>query len=402
MATLFLFIIYAAFISLGLPDSLLGVAWPTMRFDIGVPFSYAGFIAMTISGGTIVSSLVSGRVLERFGTGTVTFVSVAMTASALLGFAFAPSFIWFILLAIPLGLGAGSVDAGLNDYVAKHYQAHHMNWLHCFWGVGAMTGPLIMSQSIGGGGTWRNGYLVVSIIQFALVALLFFALPLWSRIALRTPEATHASPAPETHAPKPPKGLFFPLRVTGVKAVLLVFLFYCGVEATVGLWGSSFLVNTKGLDAATAALWVSMYYGSITVGRFLSGFVSMRISSEKLIRGGEISILAGTVLLFLPLPAQASLIAFMLIGLGCAPIFPSMLHETPVRFGNEDAQRIMGFQMATAYTGTTLLPPFFGFVASLSTTALLPAFLLVYIVVMLVNSERVNRFMRRKQAIAAG
>jgi fucose permease len=402
MATLFLFIIYAAFISLGLPDSLLGVAWPTMRFDINVPFSYAGFIAMTISGGTIVSSLVSGRVLERFGTGTVTFVSVAMTASALLGFAFAPSFFWFILLAIPLGLGAGSVDAGLNDYVAKHYQAHHMNWLHCFWGVGAMTGPLIMSQSIGSGGTWRDGYLVVSIIQFALVGLLFFALPLWSRIAVRTPAVADASPAPETHTPKPQKGLFFPLRVTGVKAVLLVFLFYCGVEATVGLWGSSFLVNTKGLDAATAALWVSMYYGSITVGRFLSGFVSMRISSEKLIRGGEISILAGTVLLFLPLPAQASLIAFMLIGLGCAPIFPSMLHETPVRFGNEDAQRIMGFQMATAYTGTTLLPPFFGFVASLSTTALLPAFLLVYIVVMLVNSERVNRFMHRKQAIAAG
>lgn len=398
MATLFLAIIYAAFISLGLPDSLLGVAWPTLHLEIGVPLSFAGLVSMTASTGTIISSLLSGRVLERFGTGMVTFVSVLMTASALLGFAFAPSFLWFIVLALPLGLGAGSVDAGLNDYVAKNYAAHHMNWLHCFWGVGAMTSPIIMSQHIGGDGSWRSGYLTVAAIQFALVVVLFLSIPLWRRFERESKSPATAS-APEARPGSArSKGILYPLRISGVRPVVLMFLFYCGVEATVGLWGSSYLVDTRGLDAANAALWVSLYFGAITLGRFLSGFVSMRLSSETLIRIGVISILVGVVLLLLPLPDQAVLAALILIGLGCAPIFPTMIHETPARFGVEDAARVIGFQMAVAYAGTTLLPPLFGFAASVVTTAALPFFLLVYTVIMLALSERVNAFMRQKRA----
>lgn len=400
MATLLLIIIYIAFISLGLPDSLLGVAWPEMQPEFAIPASYAGFVSITGSSGTILSSLLSGRFLKRFGTGKVTFVSVLLTAVALFGFSQAPSFIWLIILAIPLGLGAGSVDAGLNDYVAKHYKAHHMSWLHCFWGIGAMTGPLIISQFISNGDSWRYGYLTISILQFALVAVLLLSIPLWNKVSVR-PQLAETPTAETPQEPNPfteHKGILAPLKVDGVKSVLLVFLFYCGIEATVGLWSSSFLIASKGLDAATAAVWVSAFYGSITLGRFINGFITMRYSSKDIIRFGEISILIGVLLLFLPLPNIFVLFGLILIGLGCAPIFPSMLHETPARFGNEAAQNIMGFQMAVAYTGTTILPPLFGFIATNINMNLFPIFLLVYIIIMLISSEQVNAFMRRKIA----
>lgn len=416
MATLFLLVIYAAFISLGLPDGLLGVAWPIMQVDYDVPVSLAGLVSMTISVNTIISSLLSGRVLKRFGTGRVTFVSVLMTATALLGISFAPSFIWLVLLAIPLGLGAGSVDAGLNDYVAKNYEARHMSWLHCFWGVGAMSGPVIISQMISHGESWRNGYLTVSIVQFALVTLLFITLPVWDKVARLKRKSSVDTPATDTSAassesiPAKPadkrntplgaaRSVFYPLRIVGVKPVLIVFLFYCGLEATMGLWGSSFLIRVKGIDVATAAGWVSLFYGSITLGRFISGFVTMRMSSKTLIRSGEIAILIGVICLLLPLPDVFSMLSFVLIGLGCAPIFPSMLHETPARFGDAEAQNIMGFQMAVAYMGTSLFPPIFGAIASFTTFALFPFFIFVYILLMVVNSEQLNRFMLRRQQL---
>jgi fucose permease len=409
MATLFLLVIYAAFISLGLPDALLGVGWPMMQVEFNTPVSLAGLVSMTASANTIISSVLSGRVLKRFGTGRVTFVSVLMTATALLGFSLAPGFIWLVLLAIPLGLGAGSVDAGLNDYVAKNYKAHHMSWLHCFWGVGAMTGPIIISQFISRGESWRNGYLTVSIVQFALVALLFVTLPVWDKVAQKRKSASASSSTSSdtiseaAHKPvhSDAKGIFYPLRLNGVIPVLIVFLFYCGIEATMGLWGSTFLVRVKGVDVATAASWVSLFYGSITLGRFISGFITMRVSSKAMIRAGEIAILVGVILFFLPLPDAFSMLSFALIGLGCAPIFPSMLHETPARFGDEAAQNIMGFQMAVAYIGASLLPPLFGVIASATTFALFPFFLLAYIALMLVNSERTNRFMVRKQQLNA-
>lgn len=407
MATLFLLVIYAAFISLGLPDALLGVAWPIMQVEYSVPVSLAGIVSMTGSASTIVSSLLSGRVLKRFGTGRVTFVSVLTTAVALLGISFAPHFLWLVLLAVPLGLGAGSVDAGLNDYVAKNYEARHMSWLHCFWGIGAMSGPIIISQIISRGESWRNGYTTVAIVQFGLVAVLFLTLPLWDKVVrlkrkpTESPVVVEAAPAKTQESRKSAlgaaKGVFSPLKIQGVTPVLIVFLFYCGIEATMGLWGSTFLIRMKGIDVATAAGWVSLFYGSITLGRFISGFVTMRMSGKALIRTGEIMILLGVIFLLLPLPNTFSMLSFVLIGLGCAPIFPTMLHETPARFGDADAQNIMGFQMAVAYIGASLLPPLVGAVASNTTFAIFPFFILIGITLMLVNSEQVNRFMLRKQ-----
>lgn len=403
MATAFLIVIYAAFISLGLPDSLLGVGWPLMHLEYNVPESYAGFISMVISGGTIFSSLLSGKILKRFGVGRVAVVSVLMTAGALLGFSYASQFGWLLVLAFPLGLGAGAIDAGLNDYVAKHYKAHHMSWLHSFWGVGAMSGPLVMSYFITNNETWRNGYLTVAIVQFSLMAVLFLALPLWDKVANHAPlrravVEAEAQPAPIASPATPSKGLFAPLALPGIKKILLVFMLYCGIEATMGLWGSSFLVNTKGLDAGLAAQWVSLYFGAITFGRFISGFLTLRFNNTQMIRGGLIVILAGVILLLLPVADGLVMASFALIGLGCAPIFPSTIHETPVRFGVEESQNAMGFQMATAYVGATFLPPIFGFIASKLTFELLPYFLLVYVVVMLVTSERFNQEFARRNA----
>ncbi|MFD0590963.1 MFS transporter [Paenibacillus sp. GCM10027627] len=399
MATLFLLIIYLSFISLGLPDSLLGAAWPVMRPELQAPFSAAGTLSIIIAAGTIVSSLASGTVLRLLGTGKVTLISCIMTAASLLGFYYAPSFIWLMVLALPLGLGAGTVDAGLNQYVAIHYKAHHMSWLHCFWGVGATLGPVIMSGFMSGQGSWRSGYLAVALIQFALVVILFATLPLWKRMEKRHSEAL-TEPRLEAkleEKPLPEQGQGGKLlSMKGVKLTLMTFLFYCGAEATVGLWGSSFLVKVDGLSAATAAQWVSIYYGGITIGRFITGFVTLRFSNAVLIRTGLLVSLAGALLLLLPLPAPGSLIGFMLIGLGLAPIYPCMLQETPARFGKMQTERLMGYQMAVAYTGATLLPPMLGWIASGASMAVMPYFVTAYVVLMLFGSEKVNRIMKQK------
>jgi fucose permease len=396
MATFFLVIIYLAFISLGLPDSLLGVAWPVMQLEYGAPLETAGLLFMTIAGGTIISSLASGTVLKRFGTGNVTFVSVLMTAGALLGFHFAPSLVWLILCAISLGLGAGSVDAGLNNYVATHYKAHHMSWLHCFWGVGATLGPIIMAQFISGQNAWRHGYLAIAGIQFALVVILFFTLPLWDRVA-KNSKVTLSEEQVESKS----KGakIIKPLQIRGVKLSLISFFFYCGVEATMGLWGSTFLVNVKELPVAVAAQWVSLYYAGITIGRFLTGFITLKVSSRTLIRVGQITALAGTLLLFLPFPSSFSLVGFIMIGLGLAPIFPCMLHETPTRFGDKHSQTIMGYQMAVAYTGSTFLPPLLGYIASHSTIGIFPFYIVVFVAAMLLGSEKLNILMNKKHFV---
>lgn len=397
MATFFLIIIYLAFISLGLPDSLLGVAWPVMQSEYGEPLETAGLLFMTIAGGTIISSLVSGKVLKRFGTGNVTFVSCLMTAGSLLGFTFAPSLIWLILCAIPLGLGAGSVDAGLNNYVATHYKAHHMSWLHCFWGVGATLGPIIMAQFITGDHSWRNGYFAIAGIQFALVVILFFTLPLWKRVARNSNVTLSEEPVDSR---RDDSKNIKPIQISGVKLSLTSFLFYCGVEATMGLWGSSFLVNVKELPVGIAAQWVSFYYGGITIGRFITGFITLKVRSHTLIRVGQITALTGAALLFLPLPSSFSLIGFIMIGLGLAPIFPCMLHETPARFGKTHSQTIMGYQMAVAYTGSTFMPPLLGFIASYSTIGILPFFIVIFVVAMLLGSEKLNLLIKRRDLVS--
>ncbi|MEW9053364.1 MAG: MFS transporter [Neobacillus sp.] len=388
MATFFLIIIYLAFISLGLPDSLLGVSWPLMQTELGASLETAGWLFMTIAAGTIISSLASGAVLNRFGTGPVTFVSVLMTAGALLGFQFAPSVFWLFICAIPLGLGAGAVDAGINNYVATHYQAHHMSWLHCFWGVGATMGPVIMAHFITGQQSWRTGYLAIAGLQFALVVILFFTLPLWNKIAGDAPK--------EPAATRPEHDQQKPLQISGVKLALIAFLFYCGAEAAVGLWGSSFLIKMKDLSVDTAAKYVSLYYAGITIGRFITGFITLRMSSLKLIRIGQIIALSGAVLLFLPLPATFLLVGFILVGLGLAPIFPCMLQETPIRFGEKHSQTIMGYQMAVAYTGSTFLPPLLGFIAARTTIGIFPFFIAGFIAIMLLGSERLNTLLKKQ------
>lgn len=391
MATFFLIIIYMAFISLGLPDSMLGAAWPVMQPEYGLPLETAGFLYMVIAGGTIVSSLASGKFINMLGTGKVTVISVLMTAIALLGFSFSSSIIWLIVCAVPLGLGGGAVDAALNNYVATHYKAHHMSWLHCFWGVGATLGPIIMSVFISGEFSWRSGYITISIIQFALVVLLLLTLPLWGKIAKSRQEDINE--VKDNHYSNVHKG-GKPLKIKGVKLAFISFFFYCGVESTMGLWGSSFLVNIKELSPTSAAKWISLFYAGITIGRFMTGFITLRINNQNLIRAGQITALVGAILLLLPIPIVFSLIGFICIGLGLAPIYPCMLHETPVRFGKEHSQTIMGYQMAVAYTGSTFLPPLLGLIASKFSIAIFSIFILFYILAMLVSSEKVNALMK--------
>lgn len=404
MATWFLIVIYLAFISLGLPDSLLGSAWPVMWPDIGASFGSAGVVSMIVAGGTIVSSLASGRMIQRLGTGKITLISCCLTAGALLGFSVAPSLIWLALLAIPLGLGAGSVDAALNHFVAENYKAHHMNWLHCFWGVGATAGPIIMSYYIAGHNSWRGGYTAVSMIQFTLVIILFVSLPLWKRIAASRElersqnEEQHDQVESELLQPEG-SGKVNVLHIKGVKNSLITFLFYCGVEATVGLWGASYLVGARNITAEMAAGWISLYFGGITIGRLVTGFITLKVHNRLLIRYGQLVTIAGGIILLLPLPISFSLIGFILIGLGLAPIYPGLLHETPARFGSENSARLMGYQMAVAYTGTTFLPPLFGAIAAQTNIALFPFVVLAYLIFMLLSTEKVNYVLNKQEKV---
>lgn len=373
---LLLVIIYLAFISLGLPDALLGSAWPSMYGGLGVSIDAAGIIAMIVAGGTIVSSLFSDRLIRRFGTGMVTFVSVTMTAVALLGFSLSGSYWMLCAFAIPLGLGAGSVDAALNNFVALHYKARHMSWLHCFWGIGASVGPIIMSYSLVRAGSWNTGYRVISIVQFALVGVLLVSLPLWKKV--QTPESRGES--------SQQKVLTIPQLVAlpGAKPVLLAFFCYCAIENTVNLWASSYLVTVRGIPAETAARWVSLYFIGITCGRFLSGFLTIKLKHRQMVRLGQLLIGLGIVVLMLPIDGNALLVGLFLIGLGCAPIYPSLLHETPENFGSQVSQSMMGLQMACAYVGTTFMPPLFGLIGARISYSLFPVFLGLLLLLMVV------------------
>ncbi|MDR2900187.1 MAG: MFS transporter [Treponema sp.] len=371
-----LIIVYAAFISLGLPDSLLGSAWPSMYEGFGVPVSNAGIASMIIAVGTVVSSLNSNRLITRFGTAPVTIISVGMTSAALLGISFAPSFWVLCLCSIPLGLGAGSIDAALNNFVALHYKAAHMNWLHSFWGVGASIGPIILAYFLRSSGLWTTGYRVISIIQAALMVILIVSLPLWKRVPGTMPQT-------EDQKEKNYFGLIQLLKLPKAKVTLISFFCYCAIESTVGLWGSSYLVLIRHIDAKTAAAWIALYYFGITLGRMLSGFLSLKLTQKMMIRLGLVSISLGIIVLFLPFTGNMLLAGFFLIGLGCAPIFPSLLHETPRTFGKDASQAMMGTQMASAYIGTTCMPPLFGLLGKYAGYALFPFYLTIILVLMI-------------------
>lgn len=381
MSTLFLILIYLAFISLGLPDSLLGSAWPAMGSSLGAPLAGAGALSLIVTCGTILSSLLAGRLLRRFGTGRLTCVSVALTAGALLGFSAAPGFGWLCLLAVPLGLGAGAVDAGLNQYVAVHYSVRHMNWLHCCWGVGATAGPLILSAALAAGDGWRKGYLIIACIQWALVLVLLLSLPQWER-ERETVQARAVDAGPVR-----------PLSLPGAKSALAAFFFYCALETASGLWGSTYLKEARGVPDEQAAGWISLFYLGITAGRLLAGFATKRLSNRQLIRLGQALCGAGVLLLLLPLPVWTAPAAFCLLGTGCAPIYPGMLHETPVRFGEAASQAMMGIQMACAYTGSLTIPPAFGALAQHLGAGLLPVCLLLVLCGLVACTERTDRLL---------
>ena len=390
MVNILLAVIYMAFISLGLPDSLLGAAWPSMYTEFGVPLSYAGVVSMIIAFGTIVSSLQSDRMTRKLGTGMVTAISVAMTAMALFGFSFSHSFIALCLWAIPYGLGAGSVDASLNNYVALHYESRHMSWLHCMWGVGATLGPYIMGYALTGGQSWNAGYRYIGIIQVFLTAILLLSLPLWLKRTAVNGEETDA----ETSVDKK-SGKALSLReifsIPGAKEVMLCFFCYCALEQTTGLWASSYLNIYRGISPETAARYAALFYIGITIGRAISGFITMKLNDKQMIRMGQVIITIGLVMMHLPFSQNLSLFGLIVIGLGCAPIYPCIIHSTPAHFGADKSQAIIGVQMACAYIGTCLMPPVFGLIANYISVALLPVFLFVFLILMVVMHERLNR-----------
>ena len=424
MFSILLLMIYLAFISLGLPDALLGSAWPIMYQEFAVPVSYSGTVFMIICGGTICSSLNSEKLNRRFGTGKITAISVLLTAIALFGFSISHSFLMLCLFAIPYGLGAGSVDAALNHYVALHYSSRHMSWLHCMWGLGASVGPYIMGFVLQRGEPWNRGYLIVSIIQFTLAIILFCSLSLWKKNQEELTEnaastakqedsqqnnslqeaTSEESPKQESLSSEAPKQRALSLKevfaIPGAKESLASFYGYCALEQTVGLWAGSFMVLALGMEEKLAASYVALFYFGITFGRFLSGFFTMKWKDEQMVLGGSAIVFFGIFLLFTPWSKALVLPALILIGLGCAPVYPSVIHSTPYNFGVEHSSALIGAQMASAYVGTLIMPPLFGVLGRSFSMKLFPyysMFLLLFMVFTYRRMLQVTKKARREK-----
>lgn len=380
---LLLAIIYLSFISLGLPDALLGAAWPTMCIQFDVPVSYAGAVSMIVSLGTIVSSLLSDRMTRWLGTGKVTAISVCTTAVALLGFSVSPEYWMLLVWAVPLGLGAGSVDAALNNYVALHYASRHMSWLHCMWGLGASIGPYIMGYALSSGQTWNMGYRYISLLQIALTVVLFFTLSQWKRRDLTQAE--------DSCTPAHGLGIGQILAIPGAKEVLTAFFCYCAVEQTAILWASTYLVGHLGMGEEQAASFASLFFIGITFGRGASGFLTYKLNDKNMVRLGQAIIVAGIAMMVLPFGRFAAMAGLLLVGLGCAPIYPCIIHSTPEHFGAENSQALIGVQMASAYIGILIMPPLFGLIANHITVSLMPAYLAAITAVMIFMCESLNK-----------
>ena len=385
MYSFLLALIYIAFISLGLPDSLLGSGWPVMHTELGVPVSYMGIISMIISGGTIISSLFSDRLTRRLGTRIVTVISVFLTVIALFGFSFSSHFIMLIIFAVPYGLGAGAIDAALNNYIALHYKAKHMSWLHCFWGVGTIVSPFIMSYALTHR-TWNSGYRIVGFLQLAIAFLLLFTLPVW-KVNKDTSEKSGKS-----------IGLVGALRIKGVPFLLIGFFAYCAAEATAMQWASTYFVEVKGISTEQAAGFASLFYIGITVGRFISGFITDKLGDRKMILIGTSVLTCGIIALFIPVKTYYfAFAAFLIIGLGCAPIYPCIIHATPYNFGAENSGAIIGIQMASAYVGSTFIPPLFGILGNCLSFSIMPIYLLIFFALMITMVEATFRITRKNK-----
>ena len=379
MYTFLLVLIYIAFISLGLPDSLLGSGWPVMHGDFGVPVSFMGIVTMLISGCTIISSLFSNRLTRKLGTRVVTVVSVFLTAGALFGFSFSDRFWMLIVFSIPYGLGAGAIDAALNNYVALHYRSKHMSWLHCFWGVGTIVSPFVMSYALTNS-VWNNGYRIVGSIQLGIGLLLLCTLPVW-KVNQKTAETRQRS-----------IGFIDTLKIRGVPFLLIGFFAYCAAESTAMGWASTYFVEVKNIAPERAAQYAALFYIGITTGRFVSGFVADALGDRRMIVVGTAILLCGVALLFIPVANSAlAIAAFVVIGFGCGPIYPCIIHSTPHNFGVENSGAIIGIQMASAYVGSTFLPPLFGVLGNRIGFSILPAYLLVFVVLMVSMTELMFR-----------
>ena len=377
MYSLLLAVIYLIFISLGLPDSLLGAGWPTMGAQLDVPLSYAGIVSMIIAGGTICSSLLSERLTRKFRTFAVTSVSILLTAGALFGFSTATRFWMLCLWAVPYGLGAGAIDSAINNYVALHYSSRHMSWLHCFWGVGTIISPYIMSYALSVS-CWNDGYRWVSYLQFGILAIVLCSLPLWRKMGSKDPVEGDTRVL----------GIRGALKIKGAPYLLIGFFAYCAAEATAMLWSSSFLVGTRGISEEQAAAFASLFFIGITAGRFVSGFVAEKLGDQMMIRIGTGVAAAGIVLICLPVSADhCALAGLVVFGVGCAPVYPSIIHSTPRNFGAENSRALIGIQMASAYMGSTFMPPLFGLIANHVSLKLFPLWLLLFMALMIVMLE---------------
>lgn len=366
MASLLIAIIYVSFISLGLPDAVLGSAWPSMYYQLGAPVSGAGFVFLIIAAGTVFSALMGDRLIRRFGTGRLTFMSALLTAFAIFGFSVSKTYIQICLFAIPYGLGAGAVDAALNNYVALNYSSRHMSWLHCMWGIGATMGPYIMGWVLSDGKNWPMGYRLIFIIQLMFALILLGSLPIWKTKAERGNEnADKAMPFREI------------ISIPGVKNIMAAFFCYCALEQTSGLWASSYLVLHKGIDTETAAFFGSIFFLGITVGRALNGFLAEKFKDSQLIKMGMVIIASGIIAMLIPVGECFALFGLILIGLGCAPIYPCIIHSTPLNFGADKSQAIVGVEMASAYIGNIIMPPLFGLLAERISISLMPFYLLI-------------------------
>ena len=393
MFHLLLAIIYLSFISLGLPDAVLGSAWPMIYPEFNVPVSYAGIISITISAGTIFSSLQSDRLTKKFGTGKVTAFSVLLTAIALFGFSSSSSFWMMLLWALPYGLGAGSVDASINNYAAIHYASSHMSWLHCMWGIGASFGPYILSFTITHGQNWNMGYRYIAIFQVILTTIIMLSLPLWNKQPVNAEIADEISP--EQLKETKPLSLKEIISIPGAKAIFLMFFAYCALEQTAILWSSSYLVLHKGIDPETAAAYGALFLVGLTAGRAASGFIALKLNDNQMIRLGQVIVFVGIVMMLAPFADMISLVGLIVIGIGCAPIYPCVIHSTPINFGADKSQAIVGVQMACAYLGSLVMPAIFGLIANYINPALFPYYILLILALMFIMHVRLMKDVKK-------
>lgn len=417
MVILLLAVIYIAFISLGLPDSLFGVSWPLMHLDLNLDEGFASVYTLIIGVCTASVSFVAGPIIRKLGTEWVTAVSVTLTAIGMIGIGLSPN-IWIMMIfAVMLGVGAGAIDTALNDFVSKHYKARHMSWLHGFWGIGVTLSPLIMSIFLERGG-WRGGYMTMSYIQFSLAALMFVSVPLWKKVrkihdrnslqiqddlikleSEKEKDNINQNIGNTTEvAPLSKKTKFNLFKEKGVLFAGFALAFYCGMEYIVGLWGASYLVNMRSLTPAIAARYISLYYGGIMAGRFLTGLLTIKLSNKILIRGGTICALLGFILLALPVPILA-LPALLLIGIGFGPIFPTSIDSTKTRFNPAYSADIIGFQMGFAYVGAFVAQLALGYAATRITWAIFPYVLVVMGAALFFCVEMVNLKTKKSYSI---